>query len=297
MRKFSEREKRVIAELVRGASSDFTYLAINAYGDIFYRKKVEFVFQPNSKLNFYYKEPEIRSKEDIFSVTSDIYEISYLIDYLEKEGLIRHFTVGTSSDKPVNSISGFNKAGLSSIIVNLDPAVGKMLFDNLNYPIYITQTLISLVQNDFKTLEEQTLDEAQEQTRESKRQTLLSYIAVFLALLTLLFSMLQGCKSCSNISTSVDDKTGNLTVPVAGIVNYMKNDIEGKLEATMNNTADIRMLLQDTISVKFTSCSCKVIRIPVRPVEKCLKTVRINICEDTIVSKNELTLHKKKLNE
>lgn len=286
MRKFSEKEQKVIAELVRGASSTFSYLAINAYGDIFYRKKVEFVYHPNSVLNFFYLQSEIRSDEDIFAVTSEILEISYLIDYLEKEGLIRHFTVGTSLEGPEKSISGFDKSGLSAISVRLDPAVGKMLFDNLNYPIYVTQTLVSLVQDNFKTLEEITLDEAQEQTKEAKRQSWLSFIAVVLALLTLLFSALKGCKGCTNTNSSDENTTNNLTVPFSGIVNYMKNNIEGKLDATMNNTADIRMTLQDTISIKVTSCPCRGHRPPSRPVDKCIKTIRINTCEDTIVSKN-----------
>ena len=70
----------------------------------------------------------------------------------------------------------------------------------------------------------------------------------------------------------------------------MKNNIEGKLDATMNNTADIRLMLQDTISIKVTSCPCKGSRkgprIPPRSVDNCIKTIHINICEDTVVSKN-----------
>ena len=288
MRKFSEREKKVISDLVQGASSTFSYLAINAYGDIFYRKKVEFVYQPNSVLNFYYQQPEIRSKEDIFVVTSEIYEISYLIDHLEKEGLIRHFTVGISSGGPVNSISGFDKTGLSAVSVALDSLVGKMLFDNLNYPVYVTQTLRELVENNFKTLEEQSLNEAQQQTNEAKKQSCLSFIAVLLALLTLLLSALQGCKGCTNSSLHDENSSSKIILPITGILNYLKNNIDGKLDATMNNTANIRMMLQDTVSIKVTSCPCKGKQPPLRPVDNCIKTIRINTCEDTVVSKSEV---------
>ena len=285
MRKFSEREQKVIAELVRGASSSFTYLAINAYDDIFHRNKVEFIYQPNSVLNFYFQQSEIRSKEDILGVTSEIYEISYLIDYLEKEGLIRHFTVGANTEGPENSISGFDKTALSVISVDLDPAVGKMLFDNLNYPIYVTQTLVSFVENGFKTLEELSLDEAKEQTKEAKKQSCLSSIAILLAMLTLLFSALQGFKGCTSSSVLDENSSSEITLPITGILNYLKNNIEGKLDATMNNTADIRMMLQDTISIKVTSCPCRGKRPPLRPVDNCIKTIRLNTCEDTIVSK------------
>lgn len=285
MRKFSEREQKVISELVRGASSSFTYLAINAYGDIFYRKKVEFAYQPNSVLNFYFQQPEIRSNEDILGVTSEIYEISYLIDYLEKEGLIRHFTVGANTEGPENSISGFDKTVLSAISVDLDPAVGKMIFDNLNYPIYVTQTLVSLVDNGFKTLEELSLDEARKQTKEAKKQSCLSIIAVILALLTLMFSALQGFKGCTNSGVHEENSSNDITLPITGILNYLKNNIEGKLDATMNNTADIRMMLQDTISIKVTSCPCRGKRPPSRHVDNCIKTIRLNTCEDTVVSK------------
>lgn len=286
MRKFSEREKRVIGDLVRGTSQSFTYLAINAYGDIFYRKKVEFVYQPSPALNFYFQQSNIRTDEDVFSVTSEIYEISYLIDHLEREGLIHHFTVGINSEGPLNSISGFDKTGLSAVSVPLDPVVGKMLFDNLNYPVYVTQTLRELVENNFKTLEERSLDEAQLQTKEAQKQSCLSFIAVILALLTLLFSLLQGFKGCTNSGVHNKDSSSEITLPITGILNYFKNNIEGKLDATMNNTADIRLMLQDTISVKVTSCPCKGKRISPRPVDNCIKTIRINTCEDTVVSKN-----------
>ena len=271
---------------MQGTSQSFTYLAINAYCDIFYRKKVEFVYQPSSVLNFYFQQPNIRTDAEVFSVTSEIYEISYLIDHLEKEGLIHHLTVGTSSGGSLNSISGFDKTGLSSILVTLDPVVGKMIFDNLNYPIYVTQTLRELVVNNFKTLEEQSLDEAQQQTSEAKKQSRLSFIAVLLALLTFLFSLLQGCKGCTNGGVHNEDSSSEITLPITGILNYFKNNIEGKLDATMNNTADIRLMLQDTISIKVTSCPCKGKRIPPRPVDNCIKTIRINTCQDTVVSKN-----------
>lgn len=286
MRKFCVREQKVIAELVRGASSSFTYLAINAYGDIFNRNKVEFVYQPKPVLNFYFKQPKIRSHEDIFAVTSEIYEISYLIDHLEKEGLIRHFTVGTRTGDPEKSISGFDTTGLSHVSESLDPAVGKMLFDNLNYPIYVTQTLVSLVENGFKTLEEQSLDEAKEQTKEAKKQRRLSFIAVLFAMLSLLFSALQGFKGCTNSSVHDENTSSEITLPITGILNYLKNNIDGKLDATMNNTADIRMMLLDTVSIKVTSCPCRGNRLPSRPVDNCIKTIRINTCEDTVVSKN-----------
>lgn len=288
MRKFSEKEQKVIRDLVQGASGTFAYLAINAYGDIFYHKKVEFVYHPNSVLNFYSLQPEIRREEDIFAVTSEILEISYIIDYLEKEGLIRHFTVGTNSEGLENSISGFNKTGLPVVSVRLDPAVGKMLFDNLNYPIYVTQTLVSLVQDGFRTLEEQTFDEAQQQTKEAKKQSRLSFIAVVLALLTLLFSALHGCKGCTNSSVLEDNSSSEITLPITGILNYMENNIDGKLNATMNNTADIRMMLQDTVCIKVTSCPCRGKRPPLRPVDKCIKTIRINTCKDTVVSKSDV---------
>ena len=207
MRKFSEREKEIIRRLVDGASGSFVYLPINAYGDIFYREKVEFVYKPTPELRYYSLQGSVRNADDIFKVSSEIYEISYLIDYLEKEGMLRHFSIGTGTLK--NDISGFSKAGLTGVTVALDPAVGEMLYNNLNYPIYVTQTLESLV----------------------------------------------------------------------------KDNIEGKLEATMNNTADIRMELQDTLTVNVAKCPCKKYPKRIMPTDSCKRTVRINICEDTVVSK------------
>lgn len=286
MRKFSERERKVICDLVRGASTSYTYLAINAYEDIFQRECVEFV-KPNEELVFYSPQSNIPGSEKIFKVTGEIYEVSYLIDYLEKEGLIRHFSVGTGSLEEKYPI-GLNATGMISLSVNIDPVVAQILYNNVNFPIYVTQTLISLVQNDFKTLEEQTYDEAQQQTKEAKKQSRLSFIAVILALLTLFFSLFQGCKGCTSSSVHDENSTNEIILPITGFLNYMKNNIEGKLEATMNNTADIRLKLQDTISIKVYSCPCGKIRIPSQPVDNCIKTIRINTCNDTIVSKNRV---------
>lgn len=283
MRKFSEREQKVIRDLVQGASTSFTYLAICAYGDIFQRESVEFV-NSSEALFFYSPQGNIPSHEKVFQVTSEIYEVSYLIDYLEQEGLIRHFSVGTGKleDKyPFN----FNSNGLSPLSVSIDPVVARILYKNVNYPIYVTQTLISLLQDGFKTLEEQTFDEAKEQTKEAKKQRRLSFIAILLAMLTLLFSALQGFKGCTSSSVLDENSSSEITLPITGILNYLKSNIEGKLDATMNNTADIRMMLQDTISIKVTSCPCRGKRPPLRPVDNCIKTIRLNTCEDTVVSK------------
>ena len=283
MRKFSEREKEIIRRLVDGASGSFVYLPINAYGDIFYREKVEFVYKPTPELRYYSLQGSVRNADDIFKVSSEIYEISYLIDYLEKEGMLRHFSIGTGTLK--NDISGFSKAGLTGVTVALDPAVGEMLYNNLNYPIYVTPTLESLVKDNFKTLEEQMLDEAEVQTKLAKKQTLLSLLAVILAMLTLLLALIQGCKGCNGHNDTSMGINGEIIVPLTGMINYIKNNIEGKLEATMNNTADIRMELQDTLTVNVAKCPCKKYPKRIMPTDSCKRTVRINICEDTVVSK------------
>lgn len=288
MRKFSDKEKLVIGRLVDGASQSFTYLPINAYDDIFYRERVEFVYQPKSELRFYSQQGSLRDSDEIFKVTSDIYEISYLIDYLEKEGLIRHFSVGTGQQS--NNIAGFNKAGLTAISVELDPAVGEMLYSNLNYPIYVTQTLISLVQENFRTFEDQSLDEARIQTHQAKRQSVLSLLAVVFAMLTFLFSLFQGCNSCSRCTVLNDSISKEMTISVMGIVNYMKNNIENKLDVTMNNTTNIRMMLNDTIAVHITGCPCIRKRVPTHSVDSCHKRILINTCQDTVVSKKYLKL-------
>lgn len=283
MRKFSEREKEIIRRLVDGASGSFVYLPINAYGDIFYREKVEFVYKPTPELRYYSQQGSVRETDDVFKVSSEIYEISYLIDYLEKEGMLRHFSIGTGTFN--NDISGFDKAGLTGLSVALDPLVGEMLYNNLNFPIYITPTLESLVKDNFKTLEEQTLDEAEVQTKLAKKQTLLSLIAVILAMLTLLLGLMQGCKDCSGHDETNTGINGEAIVPLTGLINYIKNNIEGKLDATMNNTAEIRTELKDTVTVNVAKCPCKKRPVRITPVDSCKKTIRINICEDTVVPK------------
>lgn len=74
----------------------------------------------------------------------------------------------------------------------------------------------------------------------------------------------------------------------------MLNKIEGKLEATMNNTAEIHAKLCDTINVRIKGGDRTVIRQGRNPSvikkdnpkqDNCIKQVKIDTCNDTIVSK------------
>ena len=78
----------------------------------------------------------------------------------------------------------------------------------------------------------------------------------------------------------------------------MLNNIEGKLDATMNNTAEIHAKLCDTINVRIKGENNIIVnpgiknsqtRQKVQPKsDPCVKKVKINTCKDTIVSKSSL---------
>lgn len=87
--------------------------------------------------------------------------------------------------------------------------------------------------------------------------------------------------------------TTSINIPVG----VMLNNIEGKLDTTMNNTAKIHAKLCDTINVRIKGDN-KIILSPrtqtttrqthTTKINPCIKKVNIDTCKDTVVSKASL---------
>lgn len=177
MRLFSAKEKQTINILLTGEANSVAYLPINAYNDIFYREKTEFVAS-KMQLVFYVPNGNLLDHRRMLDIYYEILEISLLLDYLKKEGLL--YQISMSSSNQLSTIGGFNKNGLQGVAMAIDPNIGQILLDSISKPIYVSQTLKDLANNNFLSLEGRALKEAKTQTRLSLLAVVLSIISIIL---------------------------------------------------------------------------------------------------------------------
>lgn len=188
MRKFSQTEQRTIRNLVSHASGSLSYVLANAYNDIFYQRHVKY---SKGKLIFYLEDVNtLNDVDDILSIEKEIIDISFLLDYLIKNRYINVIEDPSSAD-PLNEVGGFLTDGLTPIEKSIDPIVAKILENALNHRAFISEDLIQLVNNNFKTVEEMSLDEARKQTKYSRMSVLFAIVASVLSLLTTIIPLLS----------------------------------------------------------------------------------------------------------
>lgn len=296
MRKFSNLEQTAIRAMVRGVQTSHSYLPINAYQDIFYRKKIG--FRDSACELIFYRPIDQIDHNEILEIESEIIEISLLLGYLEENRLIYYLHEETRPEDKIHKIGiRENEPNVYGISKSMDVGAYDHLVHALNHRIFVSQDLKDMVANNFETIEEKSL-------KESRKQTKWSIIATVIALIALLVSLLKDCRG-GNGDTEIynDNDSTSFVVPVGfgAMLNYMHNSIEGKLDATMNNTAEIKAKLCDTISVNVTNCNCKekpkpkgtepkkqpTAKTP-RKKDPCVKWQKVNTCEDTIVKKSSL---------
>lgn len=166
MRKFSEREQRAILRMIDGTASSYSFVLVNIYNDIYFSRSVEFCYgKDKSHLVFYRADPYQVSHDELLEIENEIMEISLLISYLQTNGLI--YLIENTSDNELNTAGGFMKDGLSTISMELDSNVARILFDSLNHRVFVGYTLRELAANGFMSIEERTLVEAKAQTQET----------------------------------------------------------------------------------------------------------------------------------
>ena len=157
MRLFSQKEKRIIRQLVVESSNSTIYLPINAFNDIFVSRDIGFDSTTEMDLVFPYNATGIPSHEELIAVYNDVLERALLIDYLEKDGLVYLVPASTS----VNSLTTVgNVVRLNRISMQIDSSIGDILLKCMNRPLYVSETLKQYVESDFKSLEELSLDES-----------------------------------------------------------------------------------------------------------------------------------------
>lgn len=179
MRHFSDNEKDTIKNIVKWSSSS-QYVLINAYNDIFYSKKVEYNHK-NSQLIFYRDLNATISHEELLGIEHEILERSILIKYLIDNRYI--YLIDDNSQNSIESVSGFNKGGLTPIGKDIAPEISDILYKCANHRVFVGQDLIELSQRNFLTIEDETLSEAKKQTRISRLALLFSILAVIASIL------------------------------------------------------------------------------------------------------------------
>ena len=143
MRKFSEREQRAILRMIDGTASSYSFVLVNIYNDIYFSRSVEFCYgKDKSHLVFYRADPYQVSHDELLEIENEIMEISLLISYLQTNGLI--YLIENTSDNELNTAGGFMKDGLSTISMELDSNVARILFDSLNHRVFVGYTLREL---------------------------------------------------------------------------------------------------------------------------------------------------------
>ena len=172
MRHFSEREKEYICKLYeRTRNLRDSYLAINLLYDYLYKNGVSYTVGSNN-LVFDRKVDNVDSSEMI-AIENTVLELTMLLDYLEKNGLIMYV-----KDHPEEKGAVMGKVIKNGISKPTAPIVTEQLTKASSYRIVVGETLRDLVINNFKTYEDQTLELARHQSElaltslnEAKEQT------------------------------------------------------------------------------------------------------------------------------
>lgn len=294
MRLFSQNEKKIIQQLVKAPIQPYSLEKM--FNDISYKRNVTLLQKTPTELVLPYNEN--LSDDDKLTI-NEVLERVFLMNYLEQEGLV-YLIPKTKRLKVSQKVLRTN-----IVTVQIDTGSGKIFLKSVDCLIYVSETLRDYVNNGFKSLEEQILEK-------NKRQIMLSHIqlkkinwtkwSISASLFTSVSALVSALASVSialnvscsrnNNETNFDSNSTEVAVPLNAMLNYMQNNLDGKLDATMNNTAEIKAKLCDSIVIK-NPCDCKKPSTPkvkskVKPMDNCLKYIRIDTCQDTIISKQQV---------
>ena len=292
MRKFSKLETDYIKALVAGSNDVKNNFPINILDPIFIRHKFDFDANDprNPHLIFWRKNTGDIDIDVIVDITMSFFELSMLIDYLKKNGLI--YTIGFGGNKREWKPNG-KASGFIEVDYKLDDKVSAALIDCINNSVFVGQTLKDMVQNDFKSIEELTLDEAKKQTdaansslaeaqqqtqfaqeslTETKKQTKRSSLAVIVAIIGVLVSIaLSKCSVTldkdqelfkkpihvvdSTMKKVVVDTINSSIVGIKESLNKYGNSIDATAKNLKETLVDIRQHQNDTIVTKNVKAS------------------------------------------
>ena len=144
MRSYNEIEERTIKLLVTQGYGSSSYLAINAFDDIFYKYNVAFEQDHEGKysLVFYYSDTSLADSHTMMSVQQEIYTMVLLIESLIEQKYIT--LISNNSTNQLTSVGGFDKTGLQGIQMSIDEHIGGLLISYANNNAFVSESLKDL---------------------------------------------------------------------------------------------------------------------------------------------------------
>ena len=163
MRRFSDKEQKYISRLCEATrNTRDSYMPINLLYDYLYNKGVGYT-TGSDVLVFDRKVDDVDISEMI-AIENTVIELALLLDYLEKNGLIKYV-----EDRPGEKGNVIGKVIEGGIPKKTAPIVTEQLTKASSYRIVVGETLRDLVINNFKTSEDKTLEAALQQGELAQR--------------------------------------------------------------------------------------------------------------------------------
>ena len=234
MRKFSKKEQKIIKRIYQDyLQSKCGYVL----GNIFW-------FELNS-LGANYKDGKIvvdqgeNVCERILAIEKNIMEIYFLLSYLENNRYI--YLMENPSLTNVNETTNLNPTILGDKVVTycVSRECGEFIEKTLKQKFFLTQDLVDLIENDFKTYEDQQLEEAQKQTQAAKKQTVLSIVAVILSIISIICACFVPIYVARNESVTIDSFQYHRWDSIKVTTNSHIESIENTLNANDSVLSDI----------------------------------------------------------
>ena len=185
---------------------------INILDGLFVNRKVVFDAHKEDEpyLIFYRKENEEFSlPAEIKELNNAFMELALLIRYLKDQGLIQQIEYKKKrliyppvDEKDDDTLENYKREGLHSIAEKMDKIAADFLLECVNKSVFVGQTLKDLVDNDFKSIEERSLDEAKKQTKYARTAV---YVAIFAMILSVVLS---------KCSVTLDEKQNLFKQPI-----------------------------------------------------------------------------------
>ena len=185
---------------------------INILDGLFVNRKVVFDAHKEDEpyLIFYRKENEEFSlPAEMKELNNAFMELALLIRYLKDQGLIQQIEYKKKrliyppvDEKDDDTLENYKREGLHSIAEKMDKIAADFLLECVNKSVFVGQTLKDLVDNDFKSIEERSLDEAKKQTKYARTAV---YVAIFAMILSVVLS---------KCSVTLDEKQNLFKQPI-----------------------------------------------------------------------------------
>lgn len=206
MKTFTDDEKNVIKYIIQ-TSDENGFVIANLFEDCFYRYKFRYSFENKSLI--FYRSIDSVELDDMLGLERFIIDRAFLIKYLIEQEYIIEVEDEHPEEHP-KSLGDFDTQGLVPIGKKLSSEISKLINNHSFKRAYISNKLIDLVNNDFLSLEQQMLEEAKQQTKNSKDTNRLSKWMTLFAALTLASSIVLPI--CLNRCNKNDVQAENVTI-------------------------------------------------------------------------------------